>query len=56
MTTEEKLAALTKAVDITVERLGAWLTDNTEEVFEEEPEIDGIRCDLFDIVTLIGLR
>ena len=24
-------------------RLGEWLTDNTENVFEEEPEIDGVR-------------
>lgn len=40
--------ALRKAVADAIERLGNWLTDNTENVFEEQPEIDGIRADLQD--------
>ena len=32
-----------KALQTIEDRLGAWLVDNTEEVFEEEPEIDAIR-------------
>jgi len=37
---------LRAAVERAVELLGDWLTDNTVEVFEEQPEIDGIRADL----------
>ena len=35
---------LSRAVD----DLGAWLTDNTDGVFEEQPEIDNIRTLLMD--------
>ncbi len=37
---------LTMAVDLAVETLGDWLTDHTEQVFEEEPTIDGVRTAL----------
>lgn len=30
--------------------LGAWLADNTEEAFEEQPEIDGIRSTLQEVL------
>ena len=46
MTDTEKIAALRKALEDAVSELGIWLTDNTEEVFEEQPEIDDIRCDI----------
>ena len=37
---------LEDAVEAAVVRLGDWLCDNTNLVFEEQPEIDGIRADL----------
>lgn len=37
-----------------VARLGAWLTDNTEEVFEEMPDVDGARADLDDLLHAVG--
>lgn len=45
---EDGLSSLQKAVEDAIWELGAWLTDNTVEVFEEEPEIDGIRARLND--------
>jgi hypothetical protein len=35
-------AMLSDAVDV----LGDWLTDNTDEVFEEQPEVDDLRSAL----------
>lgn len=40
--------SLQQAVSQAIEQLGDWLTDNTEEVFEEQPEIDEIRAALSD--------
>lgn len=37
-----------------VARLGEWLTDNTEEVFEEMPDVDGARADLDDLLHKLG--
>ena len=37
---------LVAAAHEAVANLGAWLTDNTEAVFEEQPEIDTIRAEL----------
>jgi len=39
-------ARLRLAIATAVTELGNWLTDRTDKVFEEEPEIDGIRADL----------
>lgn len=39
---------LEKAVEEAIAELGNWLTDNTDEVFEEQPEIDNIRTGLID--------
>ena len=30
--------------------LGEWLTDNTEKVFEECPEIDDARMEIYDFI------
>lgn len=45
--TEDLKAALTKLNSI-VQELEEWLADNTEAVFEEEPEVDDIRCELHE--------
>lgn len=50
MTDAEKIARLTKAINDAIEQLGVWLTDNTVEVFEEEPEIDDIRAELEEAI------
>lgn len=39
-------ARLRLAINTAVTALGDWLTDNTDVVFEEQPEIDGIRAEL----------
>lgn len=48
--TEDQLtiAKLQAGILIATDELSAWLTDNTEETFEEEPEIDSIRDILID--------
>jgi hypothetical protein len=38
------------ALESVIQTLGDWLTSNTEEVFEEEPHIDGARSDLHDLL------
>lgn len=48
----ERAERLEAAMKLAVEKLGAWLTDNTEEAFEEQPEIDGVRTDLDDAINL----
>jgi hypothetical protein len=30
--------------------LAEWLVDNTDHVFEEQPEIDGARADILDFI------
>jgi hypothetical protein len=40
------MTPLQQCVQNAIDALGAWLTDNTVEVFEEQPEIDGIRLTL----------
>ena len=48
-TKDQIIAYLLKVIDEEAsDGLGAWLADNTEEVFEEEPEIDTIRGNLLD--------
>lgn len=42
------LAAVDRAADI----LGAWLTDNTETAFEDQPELDEVRASLLDVAML----
>jgi hypothetical protein len=42
--------ALLSTMDRAIELLGDWLTDNTETVFEEQPEIDDIRSELIEAV------
>ena len=37
-----------------VARLGEWLTDNTEEVFEEMPDVDNARAKLDDLLHDVG--
>jgi hypothetical protein len=44
----EKLATFKVAVASAAEILGDWLTDNTDLVFEEQPEIDSVRTELLD--------
>lgn len=41
---------LREAIENATADLGHWLTDNTEEVFEEEPDIDGVRSSLLDSI------
>lgn len=36
--------------------LAEWLTDNTEEVFEEEPQIDDARGDIQEVILEIERR
>lgn len=45
---------LIQAVEDVVADLGNWLTDNTVDVFEEQPDIDGARLKLW--TALEGLR
>ena len=41
------------AVEEAINDLGAWLSDNTVEVFEEQPEIDTIRGQLMDALDAV---
>lgn len=43
---DARIAALEAALQDVETRLGEWLADNTDEVFEEQPEIDGLRMDV----------
>lgn len=43
---DARIAELEAALQDVETRLGDWLTDNTEEAFEEQDVIDGIRSDV----------
>lgn len=47
---DRRIARLEGALMHVESRLGDWLTDNTDEVFEEEPEIDGLRGTVQDVL------
>jgi hypothetical protein len=51
---EKKLRALEAAVLLATEMLAEWLIDNTEKVYEEQPEIDTIRGNLLDALEELG--
>lgn len=44
---------LRDAIENAAGDLGHWLTDNTDEVFEEEPDIDGVRSSLLETIANI---
>lgn len=44
------ISAMAAVGNDVVDLLGNWLLDNTEEGYEEEPEIDGARMDIHDIL------
>ena len=49
-TKDQIIAYLLKVIDETAnDYLADWLVDNTEKVFEEEPEIDDLRGTLQDV-------
>lgn len=47
---DKRIAMLEGHILLACDGLASWLTDNTEEVFEEQAEIDQIRGDLDDAV------
>jgi hypothetical protein len=47
------VARLRAAIDDATAELGHWLTDNTDEAFEEEPDIDGVRSSLLETIANI---
>lgn len=48
-----RLCYLYQAVDGVTDQLASWLSDNTEKVFEEQPEIDDARGDLLDALQAV---
>lgn len=52
-TDTERLAHLEAIVSSVTDQLAAWLSDNTEKVFEEQPEIDDARGDLLDALQAV---
>jgi hypothetical protein len=53
-TDAEKLELARKVLRHHSDCLAAWLTDNTEDTFEEEPEVDNARFDMEEALRLIG--
>jgi hypothetical protein len=47
---DRRIAMLEGAMLYAEGALGSWLADNTEEAFEEQPEIDGIRSVLQEVM------
>lgn len=47
---DRRIAMLEGAMLYAEGALGGWLADNTEEAFEEQPEIDGIRSTLQEVM------
>ena len=43
---------LTK-LHLAAELMGEWLTDNTDKVFEECPEIDYARIEIYDFIATV---
>jgi hypothetical protein len=47
---DQRIAMLEGHILLAYDGLSSWLADNTDEVFEEQPEIDSVRGDLWDAV------
>lgn len=55
LSTKDKIIAyLMGVMEGACEDMAAYLSDNTEEVFEEIPEIDGARGDLYDAMDAVN--
>lgn len=47
---DSEILRLKKAIEVAIEGLTDWLLDNTEKVFEEQPEIDDVRSGLQNVL------
>lgn len=50
----QNFSSMCKTSHDVCDRLAAWLTDNTEEVFEEMPNVDNARATLYDTLDAVG--